>query len=434
MHEDADYRRGQTVREQIRVSGARIVVTGMGAITPVGLSVADFWDGLSHGRSGIDFITLFDTSRLEVHIAGEATDFDPQTQLGRKAARRMDRFSQFAVVAATEALTHSGYTITEEGSERVGTMIGTGIGGISTLNEQFEVMHTRGPDRLSPFVVPMMLPNMASGQVSIALGSRGPNLAPTSACSSAADAIGLAAETIRRGDADVMIAGGTEAPICEISVAGFHATRALSTNNDPPQEVSRPFDSKRDGFVMGEGAGVLILETATHAEARDAPILCELAGYAAFSDAYHVTQPPENGDGSVRAMQTAIDHAGLAPEDVDYINAHGTSTPLNDSTETKAIKQVFGEGAYDLAISSTKSMTGHLMGAAGAIEAIACIKTIENGLVPPTINLSDPDPACDLNYTPNVAAERDVRVALSNSMGFGGHNACLTFKCWEADS
>ena len=410
------------------------MVTGMGAVTPVGLNVAEFWEGLTHGRSGIDFITLFDTSRLEVHIAGEATGFEAAAQVGKKAARRMDRFSQFAVVAAQEAIADSGYTITEERSERVGTMIGTGIGGISTLNEQFEVMNARGPGRISPFVVPMMLPNMASGQVSIALGSRGPNVAPTSACSSAADAIGLAADTIRRGDADLMIAGGTEAPTCEISVAGFHATRALSTSNEPPTEASRPFDSKRDGFVMGEGAGVLILEDAEHAVARGATILCELGGYAAFNDAYHVTQPTEDGVGSVRAMQSAIEHAGLVPEDVDYINAHGTSTPLNDSTETKAIKQVFGEGAYDLAISSTKSMTGHLMGAAGAIEAIACIKAIEHGLIPPTINLRDPDPACDLNYTPNAAAEREVRVALSNSMGFGGHNACLTFQRWEPES
>ncbi len=400
----------------------------MGAITPLGLNVAEYWDGLVQGRSGIDYITLFDSSRLRVRIAGEATGFDPLLHIDRKSVRRMDRFSQLGVAAALEAIADSGYEITAENSGRIGTMIGTGIGGITSLNEQFEILNTRGPERLSPFVVPMMLPNMASGQVSIFLNSRGPNLAPTSACSSAADAIGLAAETIRRGDADLMIAGGTEAPVCEMSVAGFQAARALSTSNDPPQEASRPFDSDRDGFVMGEGAGVLILESAAHAEARGAAILCEVAGYASVGDAYHVTQPTEDGDGGARAMRQALEHAGIAPEDVDYINAHGTSTPLNDKTETKAIKQVFGEGAYDVAISSTKSMTGHLMGAAGAIEAIACIKVIEHQVVPPTINLVNPDPACDLNYTPNEAVERGVEVAISNSMGFGGHNACLVFR------
>jgi len=413
-------------------SNARIVVTGMGAVTPLGLNVPDFWDGLVNGRSGIGRITLFDAEEFEVQIAGEAPGFDARDFMDKKAARRLDRFSQFAVTAAWEAVRNAEYEVTAANAERTGTMIGTGIGGITTLNEQFRVLHERGPSRISPFVMPMMLPNMASGQVSIFLGSRGPNIAPTSACSSAADAIGLAAETIRRGEADVMIAGGTEAPICEISVAGFHAARALSTSNEVPELASRPFDAERDGFVMGEGSGVLILESEQHALERGAPILCELAGYAAVGDAYHITQPLEDGDGGIRAMRLALEAGGIGPDEVDYLNAHGTSTPLNDKTETKAIKTVLGENARGVAISSTKSMTGHLMGAAGAIEAIASIKAIRESIVPPTINLTHPDPECDLDYTPNQAAQREVRVALSNSMGFGGHNACLTFRRWES--
>ena len=413
-------------------SSTRIVVTGMGAVTPLGLNVLDYWDGLINGRSGIDWISLFDAEGFEVQIAGQAPEFDAREFMDRKAARRLDRFSQFAVAAASEAVRDAQYEVTAANAERTGTMIGTGIGGVTTLNDQFRVLYERGPGRISPFVVPMMLPNMASGQVSIFLGSRGPNIAPTSACSSAADAIGLAADTIRRGDADVMIAGGTEAPICQISVAGFHAARALSTSNDPPAEASRPFDSERDGFVMGEGSGVLILESEKHALERGAPILCELAGYAAVSDAHHITQPLEDGDGGIRAMRLALEAGGIRPDEVDYLNAHGTSTPLNDKTETKAIKAVLGENARGVAISSTKSMTGHLMGAAGAIEAIACVKAIRESVVPPTINLTHPDPECDLDYTPNQAAQREVRVALSNSMGFGGHNACLTFRRWES--
>ncbi len=412
-------------------SETRIVVTGMGAVTPLGLNVADFWDGLVNGRSGIDRITLFDAEGFAVQIAGEAPGFDAQEIMDKKAARRLDRFSQLAVMAAWEALRDAQCELTPASAERTGTMIGTGIGGITTLNQQFKVLHERGPDRISPFVVPMMLPNMASGQVSIVLGSRGPNIAPTSACSSAADAIGLAAETIRQGKADLMIAGGTEAPICEMSVAGFHAARALSTSNDPPAQASRPFDAERDGFVMGEGSGVLILESEQHAVERGVPILCELAGYAAVGDAYHITQPLEDGDGGIRAMRLALEAGGISPDEVDYLNAHGTSTPLNDKTETKAIKAVLGENAMRVAISSTKSMTGHLMGAAGAIEAIASIKAIQESIIPPTINLTHPDPECDLDFTPNKAAAREVRVALSNSMGFGGHNACLIFRHWE---
>ena len=411
--------------------GDRVVVTGMGAVTPLGLTVADFWDGLLEGRSGIGPITLFDPSQLRVRIAGEAPGFDAAQYVGRKQARRMDRFSQFAVVAAMEAAADAGLIISDQNSHRTGVMIGSGIGGITTLNQQFEVMHRRGPDRLSPFVVPMLLPNMASGHVSIALQARGPNVAPTSACSSAGDAIGLAAALLRTGEADVMIAGGSEAPVAEMSVAGFHAARALSTHNDEPEKASRPFDLQRDGFVMGEGGGVLILERADHALQRDVPVLAEVAGYASRADAYHVTQPTEDGEGAARAMAAAVEQARLDLSEVDYINAHGTSTAINDRVETVAIKRVFGEAAYDIAISSTKSMTGHLMGAAGGIEAVACIRAINEGIIPPTINLASPDPACDLDYVPNRPRRRDVRVALSNCLGFGGHNVCLAFKQWE---
>ena len=409
----------------------RIVVTGMGVVSALGHNLVDTWEGLSTGRSGVEKIHLFDPHRLSVQIAAQVPNWQPADYMPKKEARRMDRYSQFAVAAAHEAVRHSGLGHFE-GSDRTGVMVGTGIGGIITTEAQFRVLDTRGPERVSPFVVPMMLPNMASGQVSIALGARGPNLAPVSACSSAADALGLAAETIRRGDADIMLAGGAEAPICEMAVAGFAAARALSARNEPPELASRPFDADRDGFVMGEGAGILVLERADHAQARGAQILAEICGYATVGDAYHITQPAEGGDGGVRAMSMALNNAKIEPADVDYLNAHGTSTPLNDKFETMAIKTVFGEAAWDISISSTKSMTAHLLGAAGAIEAVASIQAIREGLIPPTINLEHPDPECDLDYTPNVARKRDVRVAISNSMGFGGHNACLVFRRWEA--
>ena len=420
-----------STRNEPRSLDERIVVTGMGAITPVGLTVPAYWDGLVHGRNGIGPITLFDPGRLAVRIAAQVKDFDPVPALGKKHARRMDRFSHFAVVASQEALTHAQLQVTEENSARVGVYMGTGMGGIMTTNEQFTIMQERGPDRLSPFTVPMLLPNMASGHVSIVVQARGPNMAPTSACSSAADAIGLAADTLRRGAADVMIAGGTEAPICEISVAGFHAARALSTRNDDPEHASRPFDLNRDGFVMGEGSGALVLERADDALRRSALILAELAGYGSVSDAYHITQPAQDGAGGARAMTLALQDAALPPSAVEYINAHGTSTQLNDKYETVAIKHVFGESAAGIPISSSKSMTGHLMGAAGAIEAIACIQTIREGIVPPTINLACADPECDLDYVPGAGRAHTVRVALSNSMGFGGHNSCLVFQRWE---
>ena len=418
-------------RSNGRGSGIRVVVTGLGAVTPVGGSVTDFWEGLTNGRNGIGPITVFDPHRLGVHFAGEVEHFDATEYIGRKEARRMDRYSQFAVVAALEATQQAGLDLDAGDAERAGVMIGTGIGGITTMNQGFEVMDERGPERLSPFIVPMMLPNMASGQVSIHLHARGPNLAPTSACSSASDAIGIAAQAIRAGDAEVMIAGGAEAPLCEISMGGFDAARALSRRNDDPTHASRPFTLDRDGFVMGEGAGVLVLERAEHALARGAPILAELRGYANVADAYHITQPTQDGDGGVRAMQRALELAGIDPGEIDYINAHGTSTPINDRVETMAVKRVFGEAAHGVPMSSTKSMTGHLMGAAGAIEAIACIKAVETGIVPPTINYETPDPDCDLDYVPNQARSLAVRTAMSNSFGFGGHNAVLIFRRWE---
>lgn len=409
----------------------RIVVTGMGAVTAVGPTAAATWDSLIAGQSGVKTISIFDPSRLSVRIAAEVSDWKPEDYMARKDARRMDRYSQFAIVASQEAASSAGYGDGFGGSDRVGVMIGTGIGGITTTQEQFRILDSRGPDRVSPFAVPMMLPNMGSGQVSILLQARGPNLAPMSACSSAADAFGLAAETIRRNEADVMVVGGAEAPLCEMAVAGFASARALSGRNTEPAAASRPFDAERDGFVMGEGAAVLVIERAEHAVARGAEILAELCGYGSVGDAYHITQPAEGGDGGVRAMSLALERSGIAPSEVDYVNAHGTSTPLNDKFETMAIKSVFGESAYGLSISSTKSMTGHLLGAAGAVEAVATVGAIVEGVIPPTINLENPDPDCDLDYTPNVSREREVRVAISNSMGFGGHNACLVFKRWE---
>ena len=409
----------------------RVVVTGMGAVSPLGIGVAATWQGFAEGRSGIRQITLFDTRRVRVKIAGEVPNFQPEASMPRKQARHLDRYSQLAVVAALEARDDANLQIDAGNTDRVGVMVGTGIGGIMTIQEQIAVLYERGPDRLSPFVVPMMLPNMASGQVSIFLQARGPNLAVTTACASGTDSIGIAADTLRRGDADVMIVGGAEAPVCELGIAGFHAARALSTQNDDPPKASRPFDAERDGFVMGEGAGILILERAEDALRRGARIWAEIAGYQNVGDAYHMTQPAEDAGGGGRAMAGALAHAGIAPNEVDYINAHGTSTPINDRLETVAIKRVFGEAAYTIPISSTKSMIGHLMGASGAVEAIACIKAINEGLIPPTINLDHPDPDCDLDYVPHRARRAEVRVAMSNSMGFGGHNACLVFKRWE---
>ena len=406
----------------------RIVVTGIGLVTPVGLNSESTWNSLVEGRSGIDYISLFDAEGYESRIAGEVDNFDASAALGRKEAKRLDRFSQFACVAALEALEHANLNMEKEDADRVGVLIGSGVGGIITISDQHKILLKRGPKRVSPFLVPMMLGDMASGQVSMMIGAKGPNFSTVSACATGADSIGEALEMIRRGRADVVIAGGTEAAICEIGVAGFNSCMALSTRNEDPQGASRPFDSDRDGFVLGEGAGILVLESLEHAEKRGANILAEMSGYGASSDAHHVTQPHPDGEGAARAMKWAIEDAGITPDKVDYVNAHGTSTPLNDKYETIAMKRMYGDHAYNLAISSTKSMTGHLLGAAGAIEAAFTVLAIKNDIVPPTINIENPDPDCDLNYVPNTAKKQPVNVAMSNSLGFGGHNASLVFE------
>jgi 3-oxoacyl-[acyl-carrier-protein] synthase II len=405
----------------------RVVVTGLGMISPVGHNVQDNWAALVAGRSGTGRITLFDPAGYDSQVAGEVKDFDPAKYMDRKEARRADRTTQFTFVAADEALRMSGFTIDGEGP-RVAVIIGTAIGGITTLAQEYDTLRERGPGRVSPFLIPMMLADMSSGQLSIRVGAKGVNYSLVSACASGADCLGEAANIIRRGDADVALAGGTEAAITPIAVAGFSAAKALTRLNDIPNACSRPFDNKRDGFTIAEGAAVLVLEAEEHAIARGAKILAELGGYGATSDAFHITQPDEQGEGATRAMRTAIKQAGLEPDDIDYVNAHGTSTPMNDRLETLAVKKVFGEYAYTLPISSTKSMTGHLLGAAGALEAAVCVLAIQNGVIPPTINLDTPDPECDLDYVPNVARSATLDAVLTNSLGFGGHNASLVFQ------
>ena len=407
---------------------ARVVVTGMGAITPLGNDVETFWQNVVAGRSGVGPITLFDASALKTRIAAEVKGFDPEAWFGRKEARRLDRYAQFALAATQQALQDARLDPGHVDRERVGVILGTGIGGIGALVQGVETLMTRGPDRISPFMVPMMLADTAPGLIAIAYGFRGPNMAVITACASGTNAIGEAMNLIRRGDADVVIAGGAEAAILPISVAAFNVMGAISTRNEEPERASRPFDRTRDGFVMGEGAGILVLERLEHAQARGARIYAEVVGYGASADAYHITAPLENGEGAALAMRRALADAGLSPREVDYINAHGTGTPLNDKSETQAIKAVFGEAAYDVPISSTKSMIGHLLGAAGAVEAIVCIRAITDGVIPPTINYEHPDPECDLDYVPNTARRRPVRVAMSNSFGFGGHNACVIFR------
>ncbi len=410
------------------VSVNRVVVTGIGAITPLGLNIDTTWEGLIAGKSGIDYITQFDTNGFETRIAGEVKGFEPTDFIGRKEARRMDRFSQLAVVASMQAVEDAKLEISDDVRDDVGVLVGSGIGGLMTLSEQLSILLERGPDRVSPFMVPMMIADMASAQVSITFGARGPNFCPTSACSSGSDAIGTAYEIIKRGDARIMLAGGAESIITPIGVAGFIANRALSNHNDPPQKASRPFDADRDGFVVGEGAAIFVMENLAFAKERGARILAEVTGYGASSDAVHVTAPAEDGEGAARAMKMAIRKAGLESTDIDYINAHGTSTPLNDKIETMAIKSVYGDHAYHVPISSTKSMTGHLLGAAGAIEGMVCVKVIETGIIPPTINYTTPDPDCDLDYVPNQARQAKVSTAMSNSFGFGGHNSVLVFQ------
>ena len=406
----------------------RVVVTGLGAVTPIGNDVSSYWEGLSTGRNGVAGITLFDPSRHACRFAAEVKNFNPAGYLEPKESKRWDRFCQFGVVAAKQAVAHAGLTIDESNQQRVGTAIGSGVGGLLMMETQAQVMSERGPDRVSPFCVPMMIPNMATGLTAIALGARGPSSAVATACAAGSNAIGDAFRQIQLGLADVMVAGGAESAITPLGVAGFASAKALSFRNDDPATASRPFDAERNGFVIGEGAGVLVLESLDHARARGAEILAEVVGYGTTCDAHHITAPSPGGVGGAEAMRLALVDARLAPEAVDYVNAHGTSTQANDSNETAAIKAALGEHAYRIPVSSTKSMTGHLLGGSGGIEAVAAVLAIEHNLVPPTINYSNPDPACDLDVVPNQAREHVVNVVLSNSFGFGGHNVCLAFR------
>ena len=405
----------------------RVLITGIGIVSPLGLDVSSTWEQLVEGKSGIDYITAFDTTGFDTRIAGEVNGFDPEEHLERKEARRMDRFAQLAAVAAQEACRQAQLDPRSGDPYRVGVIIGSGIGGIITLSQQQEVLSQRGPRRVSPFLIPMMLADMASAQVSMVTGAMGANYCLVSSCSSGADALGQGWEMVRRGQEDIVLAGGSEAPVSPIAVAGFNSMRALSRFNESPQEASRPFDVQRDGFVMSEGAAVLVLESESSAQRRGVLPLAELRGYGATSDAHHLTEPGPTGQSAARAMLLALESSGLDPSQVDYVNAHGTSTPLNDRQETMAIKLALGEEAYRIPISSTKSMTGHLLGAGGALEAAICVQALQNGALPATINLREQDPECDLDYTPNKARRQQVRVAMSNSFGFGGHNSVLVF-------
>ena len=409
----------------------RVVVTGMGLLTPVGNDVPSTWEALCQGKSGVGPITSYDTSQFRVHFGAEIKNFDPSLYMDRKTIRHTDPFEHFAVATAKQALIQSGLKITEENADDIGVYIGSGVGGLATYHEQFQILFQKGPDRISPYFPTMSMVNAAPAIVSILTGAKGPNWATVSACATSSNSIGEAWETIRRGDARAMIAGGSEKGLTPLAMAAFENIHAVSRRNDDPQGASRPFDVTRDGFVMGDGSGMLILEEMDFARARGATILAEIVGYGSTADAYLVTEPTPGGEGLMRAMSRALRKAGLRPEQVDYINAHGTSTRFNDRTETQAIKSGFGEYAYRVPISSTKSMTGHTMGASGAIEAAICVLSILTGVIPPTINLHHPDPECDLDYVPNEARQAGVRVAMSNSMGFGGHNACLIFKQFE---
>ncbi len=403
----------------------RVVVTGLGVVSPVGIGVDRFWNAMMEGRSGVGRISAWDPADLDTQIAAEVRDFDPTDFMDRKEARRNDRFVLFAYAAARMALEDSGLAITPQNATRVGVLIGSGIGGAITWEEQTRILESKGPNRVSPFFIPNVIMNMASGVVSIITGAKGPNSSVVTACATGGNAIGDAMRIIQRGDADAMIAGGTEAAITKLSVAGFCAMKAMSTRNDEPEKASRPFDATRDGFVMGEGAGIVILEALEQAQGRSARIYGELIGYGMSGDAYHITQPDPEADGAVRSMRNALADAKMEPEEIDYINAHGTSTPYNDRTETLAIKKVFGARARQLPVSSTKSMMGHLFGAAGAVEFIACVLAIGRGAIPPTINYAHPDPECDLDYVPNKARAAHINTAMSNAFGFGGHNAIL---------
>lgn len=414
------------------MSKRRVVVTGLGAVTPLGNSVEEFWQGLINGKNGVSPITRFDTSLFDTKFAAEVKNFDPLIYLDKKSIRRLDLFAQYAVYSSAMALNDSSINLQTVDLERFGVIYGSGIGGIKSFeNQNFEYFTNKNPGRISPFFVTMMIADIAAGHISIEYGLKGPNYSTTSACATASHAIADAFMLIQRGNADLMICGGSEASITEMGIGGFNAMKALSTWNERYLEASRPFDKDRNGFVMGEGAGTIILEELENALNRGAKIYCEIAGIGLTADAHHITAPDPNGDGAVRAMKISINDANLLPNDIDYINAHGTSTPLNDVTETKAIKTVFGEHAYKLAVSSIKSMTGHLLGAAGGIEAIATILSVKEDIIPPTINLQIPDPECDLDYSPNTATKRQVKAAISNTFGFGGHNASLLFKKFE---
>jgi len=411
----------------------RVVITGLGAITPLGNDVETFWSNLKNGVSGIRKIEMFDTAAYDCQIGGEVRDFDPKPFFKNpKDVRRTDRFAQLALAAAKMALDDSGIDIEKlRRRDRFGVIVSSGIGGLKTLQDQLMILLTKGPSRTSPFTIPMLISNMASGLISMEYGLRGPNMCIVTACATSNNAIGESWRTIKFDDADIFLAGGSEASIVAIGLAGFSAMKALSARNDEPERASRPFDRDRDGFVMSEGAGIVVVEELEHAKARGAKIYCELTGYGLSSDAYHMTAPPPNGEGAVRAMQLALEHARVSPDQVDYINAHATSTDIGDLCETRAIKHVFGEQAYKVSISSTKSMTGHLLGGAGGIEMAACALAIRDSVIPPTINLENPGEGCDLDYTPNVAREKKVRVALTNSFGFGGHNATLVATAFE---
>ena len=407
----------------------RVAVTGLGIISPLGCELKTVWERMLQGYSGIRRITQFDASRYTSQIAGEVIEFDLEKFISKKEARRMDPFCHYGVAAAKLAVADSGLQFDQENRERVGVLVGSGVGGLKVLEEQHTILMTKGPSRFSPFMIPMMITNMASGLIAIEFGLTGPNFCVVSACATATHSLGESLRMIQHGEADIMLAGGAEAPICDLGVGGFCAMRALSTRNDDPQRASRPFDANRDGFVCAEGAGVLVLEELEHAKKRGANIYCELAGYGRTCDAFHITAPDEGGKGAARGMRLAFEDAGLTADQIDYINAHGTSTELNDKCETAAIKVALGEEiARKVMISSTKSMTGHLLGAAGAVESVACAMAIKYGAIPPTINYETPDPACDLDYVPNTAREKKVHACLNNSLGFGGHNATLCFK------
>lgn len=409
----------------------RVVVTGLGAVTPLGNTVSEFWDGVKKGASGVAPLTLFDPSEHSTKFGAEVKDFDPAVLIDRKESRRMDRFTQFAVVAADEAARDSGLEINEENRDRIGVILGCGVGGLATWEREFTTLLEDGPSRVSPFLIPMMIPNIASGHVSIRLGARGPNTCLVAACASSAHALGVAYDSIRSGEADAIFSGGTEAPITRSGLAGFGNMRALSRRNDDPNHASRPFDKDRDGFVIGEGAGVILLESLESAQARGAKIYAEMVGYGITGDAYHITGMPDDGFGIGRAMSMALKSAGVEPQDVQYINAHGTSTPTNDRTETVAIKNVFGDHAYKMGVSSTKSQIGHLLGGGSAVEFIATVLGLQEQIMPPTINYETPDPDCDLDYVTDGARSANIEIALSNSAGFGGHNASLAARRWN---